>query len=116
MAPSSTRMRSAARRRSVVSAAGVIAETSSHSLPCRKRKRSAGCDVRANTEQVADREHEIGAVHSVEVEIGDAVIDEVEHLFGGDRGGDELARRRIVVEAFEALGEPGRHGSTTARG
>src|SRR6478752_7525311 len=107
MAPSSTRMRSAARRRSVVSAAVFIAKTSSHFLPCRKRKRSAGRNVRANAEQVADREHEIGAVHCVEVEIGDAVIDEVQHLLGGDRGGDELARGRIVVEAVEALGEPG---------
>ena len=58
---------------------------------------------RAQAEQMADRVDQIGAVHGVEVKIGDAVIDEIEHLLGGDRGGDQLARRRIVVEAVEAL-------------
>ena len=38
------------------------------------------------------------------MEVGDAAIDEVEHLLGGDRGGDQLARRRVVVEPLEALG------------
>ena len=57
-------------------------------------------------EQVADRVDQVGAVHGVEVEIGDAVIDQIEHLLGGDRGGDQFAGRRIVLEAVEALGQP----------
>src|SRR5215475_4603309 len=46
---------------------------------------------RSEPEQMAHGVDQVGAVHSVEVEVGDAAIDEVEHLLGGDRGGDELA-------------------------
>ena len=65
--------------------------------------------LRPQAEQVADRIDEIGAVHRVEMEMLDASVNEVEDLFGGDGRGDEPPGRRIVIEPFEALGEPGRH-------
>ena len=55
---------------------------------------------------MADRIDKVGAVHCVEMKIPDAVIDEIENLFGGDRRGDELPRLRIVVEPFETIGKP----------
>ena len=67
-------------------------------------------------QQMADRVDEIGAVHGVEMEIADAAIDQIEHLFGGDRGGDQLARRRIVIEPVEARREPVRHRGAGALG
>ena len=65
---------------------------------------------------MADRVDEVGAVHGVEMKVGDAVIDQIEHLLGGDGGGDQLAGGGIVVEAVEAVGEPGRHRGAAARG
>src|SRR6202020_3339826 len=55
---------------------------------------------------MADRVDQLGAVHGVKMEIGHALVNEVEHLLGGDRGGDQLARRRIVVEPGEAMRQP----------
>ena len=51
--------------------------------------------ARAQPKQVTNRIDQIGAVHGVEVEISDAVVDQIEHLFGGDRGRDQLAGCRI---------------------
>ena len=65
---------------------------------------------------MADRIDEIGAVHRVEMKIPDAVIDEIENLFGGDRRGDELSRLRIVIEPFETIGEPLRHARAGSLG
>ena len=64
---------------------------------------------------MADGVDQIGAVHGVEVEIGDATIDEIEHLLGGDRGGNELAGGRVIVQAVETLGQPVRHRGAAAR-
>src|SRR5580704_4221272 len=61
---------------------------------------------------MADRIDKIGAVHRVEMKIPDAVIDEIENLFGGDRRGDEFSRLRIVVEPFETIGKPLRDRSS----
>src|SRR6202171_1862740 len=61
---------------------------------------------------MADRIDKIGAVHCVEMKIPDAVIDEIENLFGGDRRGDEFSRLRIVVETFETIGKPLRDRSS----
>src|SRR3954451_18396437 len=64
------------------------------------------CALGADAEQVADGEHEVGAVHGVEVEGVDAVLGEFLHLAGGDRRGHQLAGVRIVVEPVEFLPQP----------
>ena len=76
----------------------------------------ASAPPQAAEPRMADRVDQVGAVHGVEVELGDAAVDQVDHLLGGDRGGDQLARGRIVIEPVEALGEPGRHRGAGARG
>ena len=65
---------------------------------------------------MANRKDKVGAVHGVEVQFRHATVDEIDHLLGADSGGDEPARRRIVVEAFEALGQPARHACARALG
>src|SRR5262249_5998333 len=84
-------------------------------LPGGKRERS-GLVAWPQAEQMTHRVNQVGAVHGVEVEIGDAAIDEIEHLLGSDRGGDELARGGILVEALEPLGQPVGHRRAAARG
>src|ERR1700680_2788354 len=120
MAPSSTRMRSAASRRSVVSVGDFFDMDATMDLRALLLRRGAGADTgraaRPQPEQVADGVDEIGAVHGVEMKVGDAVIHQVEHLFGGDGGGEQLAGCGIVVEAVEAVGKPGRHRGAAARG
>src|SRR5579864_3934238 len=120
MAPSSTRMRSAASRRSVVSVADFLdtdATMDLRALLFRSNASAAAArGARPQPEQVADRVNEVGAVHGVEVKVGDAMIDQVEHLLGGNRGGDQLAGCGIVIETVEAVGEPGRHRGAAADG
>src|SRR5438309_7331507 len=65
---------------------------------------------------MTDRVNEIGAVHGVEMEIGDATVDETEHLLGRNRCRDETARGGIIVEALEAVGEPLRYACAGALG
>src|ERR1700675_2452732 len=96
MAPSSTRMRSAASRRSVVSVADFFDADATMDLRALLFRGNASADARPQPEQVADRIDEIGAVHGVEVKVGDAVIDQVEHLLGGDGGSDQPAGCSIV--------------------
>src|SRR5579864_8891283 len=62
--------------------------------------------VRSQSEQVADREREVGTVHGVEMKVADPAVDEIEHLLGRDRGSDELACCRIMIESVETVGEP----------
>src|SRR5581483_1237525 len=71
---------------------------------------------RAQAQQMADRVDEVGAVHRVEMEIGDAAVDQIEHLLGRNRRGDQLARRRIVIEAVETLRKPRGHRRAAALG
>src|ERR1700724_2121568 len=84
MAPSSTRMRSAASRRSVVSVADFFDTDATMNLRALLFRGNASADARGGArpqpEQVADRVDEVGAVHGVEVKVGDAVIDQVAHL------------------------------------
>src|SRR5437763_8081619 len=61
---------------------------------------------------MADRIDKIGAVHCVEMKIPDAMIDEIEDLFGGDRRGNEFSRLWIIVEPFETIGKPLRDRSS----
>jgi hypothetical protein len=64
------------------------------------------CAIGTNAQQMADREHEVRAVHGVEVKGVDAVLGELLHLAGRNGGGDQLARLGVVVEAFEFVCEP----------
>src|SRR5260370_14012148 len=112
MAPSSTRMRFAASRcrapamlagsnRAGTNAIDAYSPLRGRDLdrPCRRR-------LGAQPDQMADRIDEIGAVHGVEVNMGHALVDQVDDLLGADGGGDEAARGHVVLEAGEALGEP----------
>src|SRR3984893_13931773 len=65
---------------------------------------------------MADRVDKVGAVHRVEMKVSDAMIAEIENLFGGDRRGDELPRLRIGVEPFETIGNPLRNRTSGALG
>src|SRR5258705_7259431 len=100
MAPSSTRMRSRAAASSWVR----LGETGTVILSG-GFLRALGADA----EQMADGEHEVGAVHGVEVEGVDAVLGELLHLARGDGGGHQLAGLGVVVEALELVREPVRH-------
>src|SRR5436305_4908182 len=100
MAPSSTRMRS----RASASSAVRFGETGTV-IGSRGFLRAIG----ANAEQMADREHQVGAVHGVEVEGVDAMLGEFLHLAGGHGRRDQLAGVRVVVEPVEFLREPARH-------
>src|ERR1700674_773396 len=100
MAPSSTRMRSAA---ALVSAARTSAPSAGWNsnftdialgLSGGRLRR-----LRAQAEKVADGVGEIGAVQRVKVEFANAAIEELQHLLGRDGGGDQPSRRRVVVEA-----------------
>ena len=55
---------------------------------------------------MADGVDEIGAVQRVEMELPDALIDEVQHLLGGDGSRHQMGGRRIVVQAVEAPRQP----------
>src|SRR5258705_775380 len=100
MAPSSTRMRSRAAASSWVR----LGETGTVILSG-GFLRALGADA----EQMADGEHEVGAVHGVEVEGVDAMLRQLLDLAGGDGGGHQLAGLGIVVETFELVREPVRH-------
>src|SRR3954469_17914957 len=105
MAPSSTRMRS----RAAASSAVRLAETGALIGSC-GFLRALGADA----EQMADREHEVRAVHGVEVKGIDAVLSELLHLTGRNGGSDQLAGVGIVVEALEFVCEPVGHGRSRA--
>src|SRR5258707_8306739 len=107
MAPSSTRMRlwAAASRAVRFSETGTVIGSSGFL-----------CATGANAQQMADGEHEVRAVHGVEVEGIDAVLGEFLHLAGRDGGRDQLARVRILVEPLELLREPRRHAGAGAPG
>src|SRR4051794_40332692 len=110
MAPSSTRMRS----RAAASRAVRFGETLDEILAVIG---SGGflCAIGTNSQEMADRKHEVRAVHGVEVKGIDAVLGELLPLARRDGGGDQLARLGVVVEAFELVGEPAWHGGAGAR-
>src|SRR5687768_3457101 len=56
-----------------------------------------------DTERVADRVRELGAVQRVEVELVDAMALQRVHLFDRDGGRDQLARVRVVLETVETV-------------
>src|SRR6267378_3088759 len=106
MAPSSTRMRS----RAAASRAVRFSETGTVIG-------SGGflCAIGANAQQMADREHEVRAVHGVEVKGIDAVFCQFLHLACSDGRGHQLARFGVVVEAFKFFRQPTRHRGAGAR-
>ena len=65
--------------------------------------------VRPQAQEVADRVDEVRPVHGVEMELGDAAVDEVDDLLGRDRGGDKPPRLDIRIEPLEALRQPARY-------
>ena len=65
---------------------------------------------------MADGVDEIGAVERVEVELADALVDQLHDLLGGDRRRNQLRGLRVVVEAVEAARQPGGHGGAAAPG
>src|SRR3984893_2416924 len=91
MAPSSTRMRSRA-----VASRAVRFEDAATVIG------SSGflCALRADAQQMADREHEVRAVHGVEVKGIDAVFCQFLHLAGGDGRRHQLAGLRVIVAAL----------------
>src|SRR6266850_6915125 len=97
MAPSSTRMRSRAAASSAVrfSETGTVIGSGGFL-----------CAMGANAQQMADREHEVRAVHGVEVKGIDTVFCQFLHLAGSDGRGHQLSRFGVVVEAFELLCQP----------
>src|SRR5436309_7242006 len=97
IAPSSTRMRS----RASASRAVRFAETGIV-IGSRGFLRAGG----ANAEQMADREHQVGAVHGVEVEGVDAVLGELLHLAGRHGCRHQLAGIGVIVETLEFFGKP----------
>src|SRR3954464_5715686 len=100
MAPSSTRMRSRAAASRAVRLGDMGTVIGSGSFLCA---------IGADAQQMADREHEVRAVHSVEMKGIDALLGELLHLAGRNGGGAQLARLGVVVEAFELVRQPGRH-------
>src|ERR1700716_3357758 len=73
------------------------------------------CATGADAEQMADGEHEVGAVHGVEVKGIDAMFCQFLHLAGRDGSRHQLAGVDIVVEALEFLREPVGHTRAGAR-
>src|SRR3954470_1033012 len=101
IAPSSTRMRS----RASASRAVRFGETGMV-IVSRGFLRAGG----ANAEQMADREHQVGAVHGIEMEGVDAVLGGFLHLACSTRRGDQVAGVGVVVDPVELFRKPCRHG------
>src|SRR6266545_6766660 len=110
MAPSSTRMRSRAAASRAVRFCEILGEIETL-IGSGSFLRAIGADA----QQMADREHEVRAVHGVEVKGIDAVLGELLHLAGGDSCRHQLARLGVVVEPFELVGEPARHRGARPR-
>src|ERR1700761_2355643 len=105
MAPSSTRMRSLAAARRAVRLGETDTVIGLSGLLCA---------IGPNPEQMADGEHEVRAVHGVEMKGINAVLGEFLDLAGGNRRGHQLASLRVVVETVELGGEPIRNGGAGA--
>src|ERR1700704_2653039 len=82
MAPSSTRMRSRASASKAVRFGDTDMVIGSGGFLCA---------IGPNPEQMADGEHEVRAVHGVEMKTVDAVLGELLHLAGCDGGRHQLA-------------------------
>src|SRR5947207_8379956 len=94
MAPSSTRMRSRAAASRAVRFGDTATVIGSGGFLCA---------IGADAQQMADREHEVRAVHGVEMKGVDALFCQLLHLARSDSSRDQLARLGIVVEAFQLV-------------
>src|SRR3981189_164046 len=101
MAPSSTRMRSRARASRAVRLEETGTLIGSGSFLC-----AIGPDA----QQMADGEHEIGAVHGVEMKGVDAVFCQFLHLARRDGSRHQLAGLGVVIQAFKLGSKPVRYG------
>src|ERR1700739_89480 len=92
MAPSSTRIRSraAASRAIRLGETGMVIGSGGFLRA-----------VRTDAKQMTDREHEIGAVHGVEMKGVDAVLVELLHLAGSNGCRDQPAGLCVVVKTVE---------------
>src|SRR6478609_3547111 len=117
IAPSSTRMRCRAASRSERSISApstgaalksVIGLLRRHRL----RRRLLGLQA----DEMADGIDEVGLVHRVEMQVADASVDQVQHLLGADGGRYQPARRGIVFQPLEAVGQPLRHAGAGLAG
>ncbi len=70
--------------------------------------------LRPQPQQMADGVDQIGPVQRVEVELPDALIDQVHDLLGGHGGSHQMGGLRVVVEPVEAARHPRRHGGAAA--
>src|SRR3954447_11661457 len=68
----------------------------------------------ANAEQMANRDNQVGAVERVEMEFMDAIGMQPPALLSGERGRDETARLRVIVESLEMRPHPGRDRGSTS--
>src|SRR5882672_2259345 len=106
MAPSSTRIRSRAEASRAVRLGDTGTVIGSGGFLC-----AIGTDA----QQMADREHEIRAVHGVEMKGVDAVFCQFLHLARRNGGRDQFASLGVVVEPFELVRQPGWHRGAGAR-
>src|SRR6202142_1654714 len=105
MAPSSTRMRSRAAASRAVRWGETGTVIGSGGFLCARG---------ADAEQMADREHEVRAVHGVEVKGLDAVLVEFLPLTRRHRRRHQLAGLGVIVEAVEFRSQPVRHAGAGA--
>ena len=63
----------------------------------------------ADSQEMAGREGQVGAIERVEMELVDAFALQAAAEVAGHGGGDHAAGLDVVVEALEHLGQPGRH-------
>src|ERR1700722_1477482 len=101
MAPSKMRMRlAAAFEKAAMRSLRFMELSSGH------RGQGSGSRFRGPyPEQMADGVNKIGAVQRVKVKLCAAAGRQIEDLLGGNCGGDELGRFRIVAKAVETMGE-----------
>src|SRR5712675_995450 len=105
MAPSSTRMRSRAEASRAVLFGDTGTVIGSGGLLCA---------IGADAQQMADREHQVRAIHGVEMKGVDALFCQLLHLAGRHRCRHQLAGFGVVIEAFEFVRQPRRHGGAGA--
>ncbi len=65
---------------------------------------------------MADGESQLGPIQRVEVEVADAFVQQVLHLFDGDARGNQTTRFRIVIQTAKTELQPIRNSGATSLG